>query len=142
MIDHYPEDPVAAMAAVRSMNDDELEGWLWRYPGIIQRMFQTVSERFELFDHPEMHKMAIHLARETKRKIWRGLWVGNIPADTRLLVVSTFCHGNLTQEILNFLTLVRPHMRGSGEGRSVETTEVVCRGLQVAHLALRVIGNW
>lgn len=105
MIDHYPQDPAAALAAVQSMTDDQLENWMWRYPGVIQEMFRMVSERFELFENPEMQKMAIHLWGETRRKSWRGWWLGNIPADTRLLVVSTLCHGNVTQEVLNFLTL-------------------------------------
>lgn len=106
MTDHYPQDPAAALAAVQSMDDDELDDWMWRYPGVIQKMFQAVSERFELFENPEMHTMAIHLNRETKRKIWRGLWLGNIAPDARMLVVSTLCQGNVTQEVLNFLTLV------------------------------------
>lgn len=106
MIDYYPKDPRDALAHIQSLGDDELENWLWRYPAVIQKMFQTISERFELFENPEMHKMAIRLSKKTERKLWRSLWLGNIHPDTRLLVISTLCPGNLTQEILNFLTLL------------------------------------
>lgn len=159
MIDHYPEDPVAAMAAVRSMNDDELEGWLWRYPGIIQRMFQErsrsiykpASKKRKLagkklilpriikqcaWGHDAERERITHAEHEV-RAFYRQLPAGQQGSKAAGDMAAEFGYPKPPEGF----TFVRPHTRGSGDGWSVETTEVVCLGLQVAHLALRVIDN-
>lgn len=93
------------MAYVDTLDDDELDKWLWQYPYLTQEMFRVISDRFELFEDRNIQRMSMPLYIETNRKLWRDLWLGNIPANMRLLVISTLCPGPLTQEILNFLTL-------------------------------------
>jgi hypothetical protein len=106
MIDIYPKgDVTKTIEHLETLNDTELVTWMWRYPGVVQRMFETISAQFELFDNPDAARMGIKLFEPAKRKLWRGLWLGNVEENSRLLVVSTLCPGPLTQEILNFLTL-------------------------------------
>lgn len=106
MIDIYPRGDVAdIIQRLETLDDNELVSWMWRYPGVIQQMFETISNRFEMFDNPNAKRMGIELFIPAKRNLWRGLWLGNITGDARLLVISTLCPGPLTQEVLNFLTL-------------------------------------
>jgi hypothetical protein len=106
MMTLLPADPRATIDHIDTLSDDELDKWLWKYPYLTQEMFRVMSDRFELFEDRNFQRMAIPLYTETDRKLWRGLWLGNIPANMRLLVASTLCAGPLTQEILNFMTLV------------------------------------
>ena len=107
MLDIYPRGNQGCIVEyLKTLDEDQLISWLWRYPATIQEMFETISKRFDLFDSPDAAWMAIQLGVPARRKSWRGLWLGNIEEDARLLVISTLCPGPLTQEVLNFLTLV------------------------------------
>jgi hypothetical protein len=106
MIDIYPRgDVTGIIKKLATLDDDQLVSWMWRYPGVIQEMFKTISVHFEVFDNLDAKRMGVGLSIPSKRKLWRGLWLGNIINDAKLLVISTLCPGPLTQEILNFLTL-------------------------------------
>lgn len=108
MISGYPSDGQKAMELILTLDDDELQKFLWQYPTTIQEMFRVISERYdEFFDDPAIAKTSFALYNPSPRKLWRGLWIGHLPANTRLQIVSTLAAGgdNLSQETLNFLTL-------------------------------------